>query len=320
MCNTTQQLEVLTKASQDELALINARRQCQFDLTPVGQELRRLEANQRMGQMFAASTLVPDTYKANVANCAIACDLAIRMGANPLMVMQNLYIVHDNPSWSSKFLISTINTCGRFKPLKYRFFTEGKIGRHTYYESVYDPVTKRKNNVQKTFDGSKIDNLCCVAYTTERDSDELLESSVVSCSLAVQEGWWTKNQSKWPTMTQQMLMYRAAAFWARAYAPEISMGFLTVEESQDITDTAPVIDVQAKEVSDTATPAADAGKTLAELARENARRAIFSGSQDTTETTTPNDSTAPNAPKDPAAPAAPQEEKVYPESDEMLFS
>jgi hypothetical protein len=33
-----------------------------------------------------------------------------------------------------------------------------------------------------------------------------------------------------------MLMYRAAAWWSSAYAPEISMGMRTVEEEQDIID------------------------------------------------------------------------------------
>jgi hypothetical protein len=32
-----------------------------------------------------------------------------------------------------------------------------------------------------------------------------------------------------------MFKYRAAGFWVRTYAPEISMGLLTAEEVQDIT-------------------------------------------------------------------------------------
>ena len=62
----------------------------------------------------------------------------------------------------------------------------------------------------------------------------MLESSPVSVRLAIQEGWYTKNGSKWQTMTKQMLMYRAASMWTNAYAPELSMGMRTVEEQQDI--------------------------------------------------------------------------------------
>jgi hypothetical protein len=51
--------------------------------------------------------------------------------------------------------------------------------------------------------------------------------------MANKEGWTKKSGSKWLTMPDQMLIYRAAAFWQRAYAPEISMGFLTKEEIED---------------------------------------------------------------------------------------
>jgi hypothetical protein len=50
------------------------------------------------------------------------------------------------------------------------------------------------------------------------------------------EGWHSKNGSKWNTMPDQMFVYRAAAFWQRAYAPEISMGLQTAEESEDTYD------------------------------------------------------------------------------------
>ena len=98
-------------------------------------------------------------------------------------------------------------------------------------------VARYKNEAAtKQFDGRKIADIECVAYTTVKGSDEVLESSPVSIRLAIQEGWYTKNGSKWQTMTRQMLMYRAASFWTNAYAPELSMGMRTVEEYQDIID------------------------------------------------------------------------------------
>ena len=47
--------------------------------------------------------------------------------------------------------------------------------------------------------------------------------------MAIKEGWYTKSGSKWQTMPRLMLQYRAASFWQRAYAPEISMGMITQE-------------------------------------------------------------------------------------------
>ena len=43
-----------------------------------------------------------------------------------------------------------------------------------------------------------------------------------------------KNGSKWKTMPEQMLKYRAAAFFARTECPEVLMGFQTAEETEDV--------------------------------------------------------------------------------------
>ncbi|WP_392436435.1 recombinase RecT [Cruoricaptor ignavus] len=186
----------------------------------------QMESVQRAANMFANSDLVPDQYKIGgktnnpkekaIANCVIAMNMASRMNADVLMVMQNLVIIYGRPSWSSAFLISSVNSSGRFEPLKYRITNKGKVG-------------KIGSN-----DYSSLDNLECVAYTREKGSEELLESSPISIEMAIKEGWYTKNGSKWQTMPEQMLRYRAASFWTRAYAPEISMGMYTTEEVQDM--------------------------------------------------------------------------------------
>lgn len=223
----------------------------------------QFETMQRVCRMFALSDLVPDIYRATMkpipantdekavtmiqaenqtsltkamANCMIAVDYAMRVGASPMMVMQNVAIIYGRPAPSSKFLIATVNTCGRFNPLQYRFTEKGMLGMVDYTDWVWDNASRSKRAVTKQFDGKKVMDIECVAYTTAKGSDKMLESSPVSVRLAIQEGWYTKNGSKWQTMTRQMLMYRAASFWSSAYAPEISMGMKTVEELQDIQD------------------------------------------------------------------------------------
>lgn len=217
-----------------ELQILQAKQSAEFAMTPVGQTFKQFEIMQRMANMYTASTIVPEAYKGNVGNCVIALDMATRMGVNPLMVMQNLYIVKGNPSWSSKFLIATINMSGKYTALRYRKRIIGKIGKIKYNETVYDPATRRNTIVVKEFDGSKIDDIECVAYATEISTGEILESDPVTISTAIKEGWYTKPGSKWVTMPSLMLTYRAAAFWQRMYCPEISMGFLTKEEADDI--------------------------------------------------------------------------------------
>lgn len=163
------------------------------------------DAAQRIAKCLAASDLVPKQYQGNVANCIVALELSVSLGASPLMVMQSLNVIHGRPSWSAQFLIATVNTCGRFSPIRYKF--TGELGKP---------------------------NRGCAAYATERASGEVCWGSEVNLELARIEGWSTKPGNKWVTMPEQMLMYRAAAFWIRTYAPELSLGMHTTEEVQDI--------------------------------------------------------------------------------------
>lgn len=209
-------------------------------------DTKQFETMQRICKMFASSELVPDMYKASqdnpaekaMANCMIAIEMAQRIGASPLMIMQNMVIIYGRPSWSSKFLIATVNTCGRFKPLQYRFTNLGDVGKVEYVDYEWQNVNgkNKKVAVKKTLDGTNIINWECVAFTIAKGSDDVLESSPITIMLAIQEGWYTKSGSKWTTMTKQMLMYRAASFWTNAYAPELSMGMKTTEEVIDIED------------------------------------------------------------------------------------
>ena len=52
--------------------------------------------------------------------------------------------------------------------------------------------------------------------------------------MAQKEGWSTKPGSKWLTMSEQMLAYRAGSFFARAYCPEVLLGVQTIDEIQDV--------------------------------------------------------------------------------------
>lgn len=165
------------------------------------------ELIQRVAKAFTHSDLVPKQYQGNLSNCIIALDMAQRIGANPLMVMQNLYVVHGTPGWSSKFLIATINVNGGFSKLRYEW--KGKPGEDDYG---------------------------CRAWAIEKETGERLDGIWVTWAMVKSEGWHSKNGSKWKTMPDQMFIYRAAAFWQRAYAPEISMGLITAEEVADTYD------------------------------------------------------------------------------------
>lgn len=176
----------------------------------------------RMSSMFAQTSLVPEHFKNNPGNCAIAINMANRMKADPLMVMQNMFVVYGNPAWSSKFLIATFNQCGRYSSIKYKMVgTKGQ------------------------------DDYGCFAYATELGTGEVIEGPVVTIGIAKAEGWYQKKGSKWVTMPEQMLRYRAASWFIRTTAPELSMGLQTVEEQQDIAerDVTPQIEKPTAEIA-----------------------------------------------------------------------
>lgn len=174
---------------------------------PGFQSAEGFELLQRQAKMFCGSSLVPQQFQGeqNFGNAIIALEMAQRMNASPLMVMQNLYIVYGNPGWSSKFLIATFNQCGRFEAIKYK--ETGKKGT---------------------------DSQGIIAYTREKGSDEIIQGPEVTILIAKQEGWYDKKGSKWKTMPDQMLRYRAAAWLIRTTAPEISMGLQTTDEIIDV--------------------------------------------------------------------------------------
>lgn len=158
---------------------------------------------QRQAKMLAASTLVPKEFQNSVPNCGIALEIAQRLGASPFLITQNIDVIHGRPSFRATFLIAMVNASGRFTALKFRMTGEG---------------------LDRT----------CVAYAQEKATSETLEGPSVSMAMAKAEGWSTKNGSKWMTMPELMLRYRAAAFFARLYAPDITLGLQTAEEVEDI--------------------------------------------------------------------------------------
>jgi len=166
---------------------------------------------QRMAKALAASSLVPTIYQGQtgLANCLIALEISGRMGISPLVVMQNMVPIHGKPTWSSQFLIGTVNACGRFSPLRYVFDNE-------------DSPTS------------------CYAEAKDLASGEVLRGEKITIAMAKAEGWWSRKDkhnretSKWPTMTGQMLRFRAASWWVRVFCPEISLGLATQEEAIDV--------------------------------------------------------------------------------------
>jgi len=174
--------------------------------------IKSFEHSQRVAKALASSSLVPKDYQNRVDNTLIAMEMAHRIGASPLMVMQNLNIIHGKPSWSSTFIIAAINKCGRFAPLRFEF-------------------------------SGTADDYGCTAWTYGKDGEKLMGPKV-TWKMVRAEGWLDKNGSKWKTMHDLMFQYRSAAFFGRLYAPDILMGMHSMEEVIDMGVAEPVLQSQ----------------------------------------------------------------------------
>ena len=190
---------------------------------------------QRVATMFSKSDMIPKRYINNIGNCIIAIEMATRMNANILMVMQNLDVIQGKPGWSSVFLIATLNASGKFSPLRY--------------------------------EDSDLNGGSCRAWAIDKANNEKVFGAWVSMDMAKAEGWIEKNGSKWKTMPELMRRYRAASFFTKQFAPEVSMGLQTIEEIIDITkhqDPAPTGNKEDKELERLKLMISDC-KTLSEL-------------------------------------------------------
>lgn len=171
----------------------------------VAREIMPVEKMMEMSTMLANSTIVPDTYRNRPENCFIAIDLASRMGVPVLTLMQNLFVIQGRPSFSGQAVASMIRAYPHFRKVTLEYVGE----RGTASWGAY--------------------------VTAERVSDgRLLKGTTVTLGMAKAEGWLDKKGSKWLTMPEQMLAYRAYAFFGRVHVPELMMGLQTAEEVLDI--------------------------------------------------------------------------------------
>lgn len=164
-----------------------------------------------IGKMWASSDLVPSSYRGKPMDCTIAVDMANRMGVSPMMVMQNLYVVKGNPQWSGQACMSLIKADKHFK------------------------------NVHHVYTGERgTDSWGCYISAIKRNTGEEVRGPEVTIAMAKAEGWYSKKDkygnetSKWQTMPELMLAYRAAAFFARIHIPNTLMGCAVEGEIEDI--------------------------------------------------------------------------------------
>lgn len=155
----------------------------------------------KMAESLSKSDLIPENYRNKPESCLIAIDVARQIGArSPIFVMQNLYVVKGKPSWSGQYCDAIVRA--NFKKVKVDLSGEGD------------------------------DRGCQV--TAYDENGNYCEGTRVTIRMAKQEGWFSKQGSKWQTIPDLMLQYRAFAFFSRVHCPDKLLGIHDEFENFDI--------------------------------------------------------------------------------------
>ncbi len=186
-------------------------------------DFQAFENAQRIAKMLSQSNIIPTSFRNNVPDCVVALEIAVRTNNSPIVVMQNINIIQGRPTWSSKYLAAALSAT-KVRQLRY---TIAATGRKKVIHTVYEKGCPPKNTTYE------IDNMTCRAVAVDRETGETLTGPEISIEMAVKEGWYSKAGSKWQTMPEVMLRYRAATFFANAFYPELSLGLSIDDEEQE---------------------------------------------------------------------------------------
>lgn len=176
--------------------------------------------NWKVAQQYAKSDLLPDNYKAKPENVIIALGMSQQLDLPIFTVMQNLNIVRGRASWSGSFCRTLIEKTGKYSDLDLVYI--GEEGKDTWG--------------------------CYLKAIRKKDGKEI-KGTKVTVAMAKSEGWWSKKDkygnetSKWQSMTELMLGYRAMSFFARMHCPEALSGIYTGEEVEDMNNNNTVVEV-----------------------------------------------------------------------------
>lgn len=184
---------------------MNQLQECQDRKTEL--EVKKFELEQRKAKAFVATDFFPTHLRkgnetANIGTAIIVLDLAQRMNIGALEVAQSIYIIHGKPSFETKFLVARLNSSGLLK---------GRL------QTIVSP------------DGTSAH---CEAIDAQ--TGQLLKGTTITMEMARREGWLSKNGSKWQTMPELMMKYRAQSFFINEFFPEVKYGLKTSDEVEDI--------------------------------------------------------------------------------------
>ena len=199
-----------------------------------------LEKAYRVADLMSKSDIIPVHFRGKPANIFIVLNTAYRMNLDPMLVMQNTFVISGKLGMNTSFAISLANRSGLFaQGIRYRLQGSGN-------------------------------DLAVTAYTNLAGTGEEI-SYTITMKEAIAEGW-TKN-SKYQSLPSLMLRYRAAMFLIRTHAPEVINGMHAIEELEDVSfttkDVTPQYNINNDEQSDNVADDIDYSAILKDLCKSN---------------------------------------------------
>ena len=158
----------------------------------------------KIAMQYAKSDLVPPTFKGKPENVVIAMGLSEKIGIDLYTIMQNLIIVKGKTGWTGSFCKTLIERTGKYTDIEYVYV--GEKGK---------------------------DNFGCYVQAIQKSNGKIVKGTTVDVAMVKAEHWNTNPKRN--SMTEQMLGYRAASFFARLHCPEALSGIYTAEENEDMT-------------------------------------------------------------------------------------
>lgn len=170
---------------------------------------------QRWARIYNASSLLPASWRKGqeqerIANLILVMQRANALRCDPLLLLQNLDFIAGRMCWKSTFLLQLLLANGWTAP---QYAIDGDPNSEAFWQKDSNGATFSAVN----------------PATGERET-----GSKITVKMIMGERWLDREGSKWRTMPEQMLKYRAVAFFCRSNAPAVMGGFYSEDEVRDI--------------------------------------------------------------------------------------
>lgn len=174
-----------------------------------------VETLKGQANVYAASSFLPAAWRKlpqveKVADLIIVINRANVLGCDPLLLLQNMAIIAGQMCWKSTFLLQLLQANGWTAP---QYHVTGAPNSADFWQKDDNGMAFSAVN----------------PATGERET-----GSKITVKMVIGERWLDREGSKWRTMPEQMLKYRAVAFFCRTNAPAVLGGFYSQDELEDV--------------------------------------------------------------------------------------